>query len=246
MGKLILILACVVALYLVSEVVRFVMLMQRGSSVSESAKRFEQVIEHATRTFVVMGDSTAVGTGAGNPHESVAGRIGKDFPESTVRNYGINGLKAEGLVQELKKLPEEKVADVLIVQIGGNDILRFTELAKLRKDITEVLHEAALRADTVIVMSTGNVGSAPAFGMLTSKLYEWRTRQVRALFIELTTKKEVSYVDLFIERKDDPFVADPKTYHSPDGLHPSGTGYGLWYEKLHEKLPQSDSVKEDK
>ena len=35
----------------------------------------------------------------------------------------------------------------------------------------------------------------------------------------------------------DPFVQEPRRYYCPDGLHPSGEGYGIWFSTLMAQVP---------
>jgi lysophospholipase L1-like esterase len=43
---------------------------------------------------------------------------------------------------------------------------------------------------------------------------------------------DATFVDLFHERDNDPFLKDPDRFFAPDYLHPSNDGYGLWYDAL--------------
>ncbi len=35
-----------------------------------------------------------------------------------------------------------------------------------------------------------------------------------------------------MEKHEDVFTKDPKRYYAPGDLHPSGDGYGMWYERI--------------
>jgi lysophospholipase L1-like esterase len=119
-----------------------------------------------------------------------------------------------------------------LLQIGGNDVVRFTNTKKLRTDLRDVLAESKKRGDKVVVMSNGDVGNAPAFGPVLSFIYHIHTQTVRAIFIEETTRAGVLYVDLYEPKASDPFAEKPLLYHAADGFHPSSAGYGLWFSKL--------------
>ena len=56
------------------------MALHRGSALAEHSEVFQQYPSNARNSLLVIGDSTAVGTGAQQPEDSVAGRLGKSLP----------------------------------------------------------------------------------------------------------------------------------------------------------------------
>lgn len=182
------------------------------------------------------GESTGVGTGASRPQESVAGRLGADTLDATIENISKNGARMSDLLLALRALPEEKTYDVIVLQIGGNDILNFTSPENVRTELRSALTEATKRGKRVYLMTTGDVGNAPAFGPLLSRLYTARTNELAPLFIEEAKNAGATYVDLFEPRVSDPFYLEPFKYHAKDGVHPSSDGYAIWYGKLKSAL----------
>jgi lysophospholipase L1-like esterase len=203
----------------------------RGWTLASESRAFEAPLPHATRRLLVIGDSTAVGTGAERPENSTAGRLGRRLPGVEIINLAENGARTGDLIAQLRAAPG-KPFDVILIQSGGNDILWFTGLRRLRSATIQLLEAARQRAGLVVMMSTGDVGTAPAFPIPIDSLYSWRTRQVRNLFLELTAGHGVEYVDLYNPDPDNPFRADPQRYYATDGLHPSDAGYRLWFEQL--------------
>ena len=128
----------------------------------------------------------------------------------------------------------------MLLQIGGNDILQKNNLDVVRSELTELYKEAKKRSETVVMISSGNVGTASAFsGTKKAGEYERITRQFRQMFIEVAEASDVTFVDLFKEPEDDVFLREPKIYLAIDGLHPSATGYAYWYKTL---APQLEKV----
>lgn len=205
--------------------------VHQGRAIADGSRKFEVNRADAPVKILVVGDSTGVGTGVQDPSDSIAGRIYGDNPNVYIRNRSHNGATAQDILLKLESEPEKNFTLVL-VQVGGNDILRFTNLNTLRQVITRVLEAATTKGKHVIFMSTGNVGLAPAFPLPLSWIYTWRTRKVRAIFMEAASKTGVEYVDLFRERKDDPFLREPSLFYAADYLHPGSEGYRLWYEEL--------------
>lgn len=203
----------------------------KGARFADQSVPFEAVNPESRARILVVGDSTGVGTGASRSLDSIAGRLHQDNPHIAVVNRSINGARVEDLLRQMTP-EDDREFDIVLVQVGGNDILRFTPLDRLHDMITRVLEEAGRRGRHVIFISTGNVGLAPAFFPPLTWIYSSRTRKVRALFIEAAARVDVEYVDLFKERDEDPFLRDPEVYYAADYLHPGSEGYRLWYDEL--------------
>ena len=203
----------------------------RGRQLSSQSLPFEREVSPATGTILVVGDSTGVGTGAFHPGDSIAGRIAREFPGVAVTNRARNGAKTGDVIAQLRN-GGNRVFDIVLIQTGGNDILRFTPLGRLRDAVETLLDSALIRGDHVIFLSTGNVGLAPAFFPPLNWIYTWRTRQVREILIKASAERGVEYVDLFREKEEDPFTRQPERFYAPDFLHPGGGGYGYWYEEI--------------
>lgn len=203
----------------------------QGTRFASQSVPFEAKDSDTRVRILIVGDSTGVGTGASRPSDSIAGRLYHDFPHSEVVNRSRNGARVEDVRRQLDH-DDDKGFDIVLVQVGGNDILRFTDLKRLRVIIGDVLEEAGVRGQHVIFISTGNVGLAPAFFPPLNWIYTERTRKVRAVFMNAAEETGVEYVDLFKERDEDPFLRNPNLYYAADYLHPGSEGYRLWYEEL--------------
>ncbi len=184
--------------------------------------------------ILVAGDSTAVGVGA-EPAESIAGRLGKDFPQADITNIGVSGLRLEGLQALLEK--HQGKYDLVVLQIGANDITGRTPYEVIRKNLDQVLVQAATLGTETLVLTAGNVGLSPVFRWPLGPYITARTRVVRTIFMEVVAKQpNAAYVDLFEEKEEDTFSTDIDRYYAPDYFHPSGDGYGVWYKKVRAKL----------
>lgn len=197
-------------------------------------KPYEQVgVSENPKTILVLGDSTGYGTGAGVGKYSIVGLIGTDYPEYSITNNSKNGRTIGEALLEIKKLPTEPKHELLLLQIGGNDILQKRDVDVVRRELTQLYIEAKKRSTHVVMISSGNVGTAAAFtGTKKAGEYERLSRQFRQMFIEVVAESGVMYVDLFEEPEADVFLAEPKKYLAIDGLHPSKEGYAYWYKTL--------------
>jgi len=200
-----------------------------GEKLAEEAIPYGRDLENPKMKVLVIGDSTAVGTGAESPELSLAGRIAADFPNASVKNLGVNGMKTGELAEKLKEIKENHY-DLISLHIGGNDIVRFTNLEELEKSINEVFKLASQMTDNISITVTGNMGTSTLFPYGSGVFLERRTRQVHALFREAAKEYNAVYNNLFRERGDDPFANDPAKYYAEDEFHPSGEGYADWYK----------------
>lgn len=206
----------------------------RLSQSAELARRSEplqQAPADATVTLLIVGDSTAVGTGASAAQHSLAGLLAHDHPRLRIDNRARDGAKFADVLSQLGTLGAGDRYDLVLVQAGGNDVIRLRDLDALRSDVDQVTARARAHSDRVIVMPAGNVGNAPFFF---PPLSWWMTRRARDLhgFVRSAAAQHGAvYVNLFHERADDPFVLHPEL-NASDGLHPSDAGYRVWFDQL--------------
>lgn len=202
-----------------------------------SATRVEHHPDSSTRRILIIGDSLWAGVGAGNPEDSLAGRLIADLPEAEVENKAISGARiADGLDQLDVALSEPGEYDQIIIQLGANDILNFSSLKQARKDLRQLLEQAQAAAPDVAYMVSGSVGFAPVFLRPLDWLYTFQSRRYLAVFGAVAEKAGVEYIDLYRARKFDPFYKNPEKFYAADKFHPSGAGYGLWYGKCKGQL----------
>lgn len=201
-----------------------------AKDLAKASEPFEQSPSGATGSVLVVGDSTAVGTGASSPAASVAGLIGADHPRLRIVNRAEDGAKFEQVVQQLENAPGRY--GLVLVLAGGNDVIRLTGEDKLRGQIERAATLAREKGDTVVFLPSGNVGNAPFFFPPTTWLMTRRSEALHAIVREATSSRGEAYVNLYKSRADDPFAQRPKELHAADGLHPSDAGYRIWYSEL--------------
>jgi lysophospholipase L1-like esterase len=134
----------------------------RSVALAKASEPYQRTPGSPSLRVLVVGDSTAVGTGATTPRASVAGRIGNDFPEVEILNLGAAVARLAGVVRQLEGVAVARF-DVILIQAGGNDVLRLASARTLAADWDRVIAAAAARAPRVLVMPAGNVGTAPFF-----------------------------------------------------------------------------------
>ena len=185
-----------------------------------------------TRRVLVVGDSTGAGVGCESPAESVAGRLAEDFAQVEVQNAAVSGATVADVVNHVRDLTPGSGFDLVLVFAGGNDVIRRTRRADLRRSVRELLDALHGRGGPILWMGMANVGLAPAFLPPLSWWLTCRTRRVSRLLAEELALGGAHFVDFFHERAVDPFSAEPDWYYAGDGVHPSAQAYEYCYQRM--------------
>ena len=211
--------------------------LQRSAALARHSVPIQQRPSHPSVRMLIVGDSTGVGTGASSPEHSLAGWLAQMQPDLWLENRACDGAGFRDLPAQLDAgLADAPRFDLVLIQAGANDVIRFRGLRDLRRDIERVLQRAGDLAPQVIVMPAGNVGNAPLFFAPLSWLMSWRARILHREIRSAAARHRAVYVNLFRSRSRDPFVQRPHLM-SGDGLHPSDAGYAAWFGELMAQAP---------
>jgi len=202
--------------------------LAQARELAQRSEPFSQFLAVPSLRLLIVGDSTAVGTGASSPQASLAGLIARDHPQWLIDNRGQDGAL---LADVVRQLAIDEHFDMVLVLAAGNDVIRMRDRDAMRADIDRIAHAAAARAPVVVLMPAGNVGNAPFFFPPVSWVMTSRSRSLHDFVAVSAARSGLVYVDLFRERSTDPFVAD-RSLNAPDGLHPSDAGYRNWWAEL--------------
>lgn len=205
--------------------------IKQSAALARQSEPYQALPPGASATLLVVGDSTAVGTGASMPAASVAGLIARDHPHLKIVNRANDGARFADIVRQLETAGSERF-DAIMILGGGNDVIRLTNDEVLAHEVERAVALAHSRAGLVVLMPSGNVGSAPFFFPPWSWWMTARSKNLHRMVREAAASHGALYVNLFKEKADDPFAQRPEELNAKDGLHPSDAGYRLWYEEL--------------
>jgi lysophospholipase L1-like esterase len=230
--QILIILELLIVFYVIMRTLRSVKFLLSNKSLVHNTSSFESSPKVTTSHFVLYGDSTAFGTGSIDQHNSIAGRLAKDYPHAHIDNKAENG----ALIKDVARTIEsggEQFFDLAIILIGGNDIVFLQSLRSMRHDLGVVLKKAkAMTNGKVVLVSPMNVGASLMFWFPINIMYDWRSRKVRKIFQTVSKTYDVPLIDLYSPRNKDFFAEDPGLYFAADNIHYSGEGYGYIYEKI--------------
>ena len=215
--------------YVLFQFIRVRLLVREGVKLVSRSRGFERRTEGGTPRIFVIGDSTGVGTGT-EPGFSIAGRLGSDFPEAFIQNESVNGWKVADALAHFPDIPA-KSFDIILLQIGANDILRGTSLLKFCTALDSLFKKSAAAGKQVFALHCGNIGLAPFFPWPLSQIMRARTLRYRSEYQRIAQANGVTYVDLYHEAAGDPFQGKHEFYAS-DRLHLSAKGYEEWYQSV--------------
>jgi lysophospholipase L1-like esterase len=215
---------------------QFARCMRIGDALGDSARAFECCAAGDAPRVLVLGDSLAVGCGATRPEDSIAGQIAQEFPQVTIVNRARNGARTADALEQLEADPHQRY-DLILINVGGNDILKRTPFRTLPGRIDALLAAARRRSEHVIVTTTPNIGLVPMFFAPLSWWLTRRSRQLRDLFALACKKHGAHYVNFFHPRSTDPFCRETRRYYAPDLLHPSTDCYRYVYATIRAATP---------
>ncbi len=213
-------------LYLAYEVARVGYYAYVSKGLVALAEGFERA--EGSRSLLVLGDSTAVGVGVHDAHNTVAGRLSQAL-NASVENHAVSGEVTADTAAQLAAAQKDSY-DLVLIQIGANDVIGFRDLGVAQADLKRLLDEARTKSDRIVLLTAGKIGEAPLFPWFARALMTERAADLRERFSSTAAAFGVVYVDLFAIP--DPFATDPRRYYAPDGLHLTDDGYGFWYEQV--------------
>ncbi len=199
---------------------------------------FEKKLAGAKLKALFLGDSTVVGSGSELSKFSTAGWFSQDFPDASVENISQNGLKLKGLLAKLPLIKENHY-NIVVVQIGANDIIRFTPYADINRDVHKLLSFLKARADQVVFLHSGDIGHARIFVWPFNRLITHRSYGVRRIYQKAALDTKTHYVDLISMEKAGDFSKNPDKYYASDHFHLSGEGYHFWYQAIRSQFQAS-------
>ncbi len=196
-------------------------------------KPWQNMRPDAALKVLFAGDSTAVGQGLEDNRLSTSGLFSRDYPQVHLENYSENGLHLKGLGDFLEHLQDKKF-DLAVLQIGGNDIMFFTPLEDIRRELERVLTQTKHIAKKIIILHSGDIGQSKLFLWPLTWVYTRRSNEMRDIYLAHQDDR-VTYIDIMTLNKSE----DISNLYAIDNIHPNAAGYALWYRYIKQHLLQS-------
>jgi lysophospholipase L1-like esterase len=148
---------------------------------------------------LLIGDSTGPGIGA-QIGQSLAGLLAADRPDAEVLNLSRSGARLGDVDRQLRQLPNQSPHtsqrwDLLLLHVGGNDILRGTSPLAMQRSADALLAQLAPLAKHVIWLGPPNVGKQPGITPPSSQLLSTQSVLACDLFKRRADHFGVRFVD---------------------------------------------------
>lgn len=191
--------------------------------------------------FVVLGDSTAAGLGAGTPENAYATvlseRLGAAGYRVDLLAYGVSGARVKDVADEQVPLALDAEPDLIFIGIGANDSTHLTSLANVGAGMDRTLD--ALEATGAIVVVAGPPDMrAHAWLEPLRSIVGWRGRQVAARIESVAHAHGFLTVPL-AEHAGPYFASHPEDAYGADDFHPGPGGYRAWADAIYPVLVEA-------
>lgn len=187
----------------------------------------------ARRRVLIVGDSTGVGIGATCPTHTIAGQLAAEYRGAEFVNLSVSGACVDEVEAQLQALPADLPRfDLVLLHVGGNDIMRRPNLAPLEQTSRALLAKLLAVGERLLWIGPGDVGLAPLFRAPFSWWMSRRTQAACNLFHRLASEHGVEYIGFHTEEHRELLRRDGARYFSDDGIHPNSDGYRYCYGVL--------------
>lgn len=229
-----------------------------GKRVARDDRRFVRRRQAGAPRVLIVGDSSAAGTGASSPGATVGGRLAGRYPDATIVNLAHVGSRTRDVAWQLRRLSRRlarrraatssraagtggddgrsRPYALLIIHTGGNDALHLARPRDVERALSEALAAGRTISERQLVVTGGNFAFAPGLPAPLTWVWSWWERQLRARFLRLCASVGATYVDLYRDAGRDPTRSDPSRYFAADGVHPSDANYRLWFVAIDRAL----------
>ncbi len=190
-------------------------------------------------TYLVMGDSTAAGWGAGAENASYPHQIAAALAARGRRVHLVNVAVGGATVAEVRRGQSAALKtvrpDLVSLSVGANDATHRTADADFGRDLRALRADfAASSTRQVLIANVPDMFLAPALPFPAAVFCGRRARALNAVLGSLPADPKTQIVDIFGRGKLD-YRRDP-TLYAADLFHPSARGYAVWAQLFVEKL----------
>lgn len=184
-------------------------------------------------TYVVTGDSTAVGTGASRVEETYAYAVATHLAgaRKAARVHIINLARSGARIADVERdqMPAliRMKPDVITLSVGANDATHRTPQVEYESSLTSVMNAwQRFPKARILVTSTPDMALIPALQPLYAEWAAGIARKQNGILKRQAAIRSVQFVDLYGRGKLDAHE-EPNLYAS-DRFHPSAKGYARW------------------
>jgi acyl-CoA thioesterase-1 len=197
----------------------FYMVVLSSTLILTSCSEQEDVIKlENDTTIVAFGDSLTYGYGVNTMDDSYPSKL-QTIIGYTVINEGLNGDTARNGKSRIIHVVEEHDPDLVIVGIGGNDMLRRQD-KNLENDLSEIVEYLIERHIQVVLLAEPQ----PTMAFLVNSLSD------AAVYEKVASKYNIPLIENVYSK----YLSDFK--YKSDAIHLNALGYNLVAEDIADEL----------
>ncbi|MEO7539350.1 MAG: arylesterase, partial [Pyrinomonadaceae bacterium] len=148
-------------------------------------------------------------------------KLKADGYDYEVINAGVSGDTSLGGLERSDWVLEQENAQILVLELGANDLLRGVPVARMKENLDKIIRKA--KAKNLKILLCGML-APPTRG----SDYQ---RQYTAAFPDLATDHKVSFLPFLLEN-----VALKKELNQADGIHPNAEGEKIMADNIYKAL----------
>ncbi len=174
--------------------------------------------------IVALGDSLTAGFGLAESESYpylLQERLKSDGYNYEVINAGVSGDTSLGGLERVDWVLERENVDILILELGANDLLRGMPVNRMKDNLGKIIEKA--KAKNVKVLLCGML-APPAMGADYQRDYQ-------NAFPDLAEEYDVAYLPFLLEN-----VAMQRELNQADGIHPNAEGTRIMTENIYREL----------
>ncbi|HLM03093.1 MAG TPA: arylesterase [Pyrinomonadaceae bacterium] len=174
--------------------------------------------------IIAFGDSLTAGFGLSEKESYpflLQQRLNAEGYNYEVVNAGVSGDTSQGGLERIDWSLEQENVEILILELGANDLLRGLPPAKMKKNLGEIIRKA--QAKKIKVLLCGML-APPSMGV------KYQQEFVNA-FPDLADEYKVEFLPFVLEG-----IALDKKLNQADGIHPNADGAKILAENVYKGL----------
>lgn len=223
--------------FILMRILRSVLIMKAAIS---NRRPYNRPKEHAIQHILVMGDSSMYGAGVTDPKHTVGGLLGVKYPQASIETIALNGARVRNLKHQFKQAAHRHY-NLIVIGVGGNDIVRFSNYLKLQRELTTFLKQVSQISDQIILCHSGNIGNIGFFLFPFNYLFSYRSGKFSQLFSEISAQFS-NVTDVIFYRplhKDHYNKYTRKQFIARDGYHATDYANQYFFKLIWEGIQQS-------
>ncbi len=174
--------------------------------------------------IVAFGDSLTAGFGLAEPESYpylLQQKLKAEGYDYEVVNAGVSGETSLGGLERADWVLGQENVDILILELGANDLLRAMPVSKMKSNLDQIIRKA--KAKNVKVLLCGML-APPTMGSDYSRDYT-------SAFPDLADEHSVEFLPFLLDG-----VATKRELNQADGIHPNAEGTRIMTENIYSAL----------